>query len=160
MRVTTYNTRLTENRQITLIKEDCSNYPGIANKFNQSDLVAQFATEYLEMDKLTEEYMYMMCLNSKLALTSVFRISHGNVNTTITSPREIFQKALLANAVYIILMHNHPSGDPTPSDSDLRTTKNLADIGELLDVILLDHIIIASNGYYSTFDHEKAESRK
>ena len=65
----------------------------------------------------------MICMNNKLHMTSVFEISHGNVNSSIIGTREILQKALLANAVSIILMHNHPSGDPTPSNEDTEVTK-------------------------------------
>ena len=81
-------------------------------------------------------------MNNKLSLTSVFELSHGNVNSSILSVRETLQKALLANAVSIVVMHNHPSGDPTPSKEDIDVTKRLEEAGKLVGVQLLDHIII------------------
>lgn len=101
------------------------------------------------MHEQTEEYMYMLCFNNKMILTGVFEISHGNVNSSIVCPREVFQKALLANAVGIIMIHNHPSGDPTPSKEDIKVTKRLEDSGDILGVQLLDHLIIGRPSYYS-----------
>ena len=89
-----------------------------------------------------EEYMYMICMNTKNKIIGVFEISHGSVNSSIVSPREVFQKALLANAVSIIVMHNHPSGDPTPSREDVEVTKRLVEAGKIVGVEVLDHIII------------------
>ena len=88
-------------------------------------------------------------MNTKLEMTSVFELSHGNVNSSIVSVREMFQKALLANAVSIILMHNHPSGDSTPSREDIQVTKRAKDAGDLLGVQVLDHIVIGRPGYSS-----------
>lgn len=89
--------------------------------------------------------MYMVCLNTKLHMTSVFEISHGNVNSSVVSPREVFQKALLANAVSIILMHNHPSGDTKPSREDIEVTKRLVEAGKIVGVQVLDHLIIGDD---------------
>ena len=78
--------------------------------------------DYIRIHENAEEYMHMLCLNTKNRVIGVFEISHGTVNASIVGTREIFQKALLANAVSIILMHNHPSGDPTPSREDIKDT--------------------------------------
>ena len=67
----------------------------------------------------------------------------------ITSPREIFIEALKKEAVYIVMLHNHPSGDPTPSEQDLITTKRVEEIGQLLGIQLIDHIIIGNHKYIS-----------
>lgn len=101
------------------------------------------------MQEAPEEYMYMLCMNTKLEMTSVFEISHGNVNSSIVGTREVFQKALLANAVSIALIHNHPSGDPTPSREDVEVTKRLVEAGKIVGVQVLDHIIIGRPGYTS-----------
>lgn len=93
--------------------------------------------------------MYMVCMNTKLYMTGIFEISHGNVNSSIVGVREVFQKALLANAVSIIFIHNHPSGDPKPSREDIAITKKLVDAGDLLGVQVLDHIVIGRPGYVS-----------
>lgn len=116
---------------------------------NGPEKVVRLAKEFLHLDDQTEEYLYMICMNSKLELTSVFEISHGNVNSSIIGAREIFQKALLANAVSIILMHNHPSGDSTPSREDIGVTKRIVEAGRVVGVELVDHIIIGRHMFTS-----------
>ena len=86
------------------------------------------------------------------AKTRVIRdkvISKGTVDTSLITPREIFAEALLANAVSVILMHNHPSGDPSPSDADILFTARVQEAGNLINIHLLDHIIIGDNSYMS-----------
>ena len=94
----------------------------------------------------------MFCLNTKLHMTSVFKVSHGNVNSSIFSVREILQKALLANAVNIVMMHNHPSGDPTPSRQDVTMTEKLKESGGIVGIGVLDHLIIGRGRYTSLKD--------
>ena len=76
-------------------------------------------------------------------------ISKGTVNMSLVSPRELFVEALQKNAVYIILLHNHPSGDPSPSREDILVTKRVQMGGQILGIELLDHIIIGDNCYVS-----------
>lgn len=73
----------------------------------------------------------------------------GTLNTSIVHPREVFKSALLDNAAGIIVMHNHPSGIPTPSSCDDETTKSLLESGSIIGIPLLDHIIVGNNSYYS-----------
>lgn len=73
----------------------------------------------------------------------------GTVNATLVSPRELFLEALKKNAVSIILLHNHPSGDPTPSQEDILLTQRVRKAGNLIGIELLDHIIIGDNRYIS-----------
>ena len=87
----------------------------------------------------------MLCLNSKNRVIGVFEISHGNVNSSLIGAREIFQKALLANSVQIILVHNHPSGDTTPSKEDIFVTQKFKELGEFIGVPLVDHIIVGDS---------------
>lgn len=142
MRITKYKTTLAEDGKAVLEKELSVNYPELDRKMNGPEKVVRLAKEFLHLDDQTEEYLYMICMNSKLELTSVFEISHGNVNSSIIGAREIFQKALLANAVSIILMHNHPSGDSTPSREDIEVTKRIVEAGRVVGIELVDHIII------------------
>jgi DNA repair protein RadC len=76
-------------------------------------------------------------------------ISEGTVNTSIMPTREVFVHAIKEEAVNIILLHNHPSGDPTPSAEDIRVTKKLTEAGNLIGISLMDHIIIGDNRYIS-----------
>ena len=93
--------------------------------------------------------MKLLLLNTKTTLIGETIISKGTVNAAIISPRELFIEALQKGAVSIILLHNHPSGDPTPSKEDIIITKQIQGAGELLGVNLLDHIIIGNNCYVS-----------
>ena len=149
MRVVKYKTKLTESQKVVLEKEVAVNCPQVDRKMNSPEKIVGLAKYFLKMQEAPEEYMYMICMNTKLEMTSVFEISHGNVNSSIVGAREVFQKALLANAVSIALIHNHPSGDPTPSREDIEVTKRLIEAGKIVGIQVLDHIIIGRPGYTS-----------
>ena len=103
----------------------------------------------LHMDELAEEHCYMIALNSSCKILGMFLLSKGTVSESLLSPREVFLRAALIGAVQIILCHNHPSGNPVPSECDMELTKRLKDCGELLNICLADHIIIGHNSYLS-----------
>lgn len=90
----------------------------------------------------------MIATDTKQKVLGVFEISHGTVNTSLISPREVFIRALLCGADYIILVHNHPSGNSHPSMEDKKVTERIKECGELMNIKLLDHIIIGDD-YYS-----------
>lgn len=96
-----------------------------------------------------KECFMMLSLDSKGALISESLISIGTVNASLASPREVFVEAVNKRAVSIILVHNHPSGNPKPSKNDLVVTRKMKDAGELLGIKLIDHIIIGDNSYVS-----------
>ena len=93
--------------------------------------------------------MKLLMLNSKAKLIGESDVSKGTVNASVITPRELFIEALQRNAVSIVIMHNHPSGDPTPSREDLLTTKRIMEAGLLIGIELLDHIVIGNNCYVS-----------
>jgi len=108
------------------------------------------ANHYMEdLRFLKTEHLIMVMLNTKYMFIGDKILSIGTVNASIASPREAFISALQKDAVYIVLIHNHPSGDPTPSDEDINTTKRMSKAGKLLGINLLDHIIIGDNEYKS-----------
>ena len=121
--------------------------------FNSPENVYKLATKTLNLLEAAEEYVYLITLNNKNKLTGLFEVSHGTVNSSILSPREIYIRALLLGATNIIIFHNHPSGDPEPSKEDIRATKRLKAAGELLGVELIDHIIVGN--YYYSFREEQ-----
>ena len=96
-----------------------------------------------------QEEMKLLMLNTKTKLIGEKDISKGTVNASLISPRELFIEALECNAVSIILLHNHPSGDPKPSESDILLTKRVKQAGDIIGIELLDHIIIGNNCYIS-----------
>lgn len=142
VRMIKYRTRLTENKRVVLEKEVSTNCPDLSYAIKSPDDVVSIGKEFMRIHEEPEEYMYMICMNTKNKVIGVFEISHGSVNSSIVTPREVFQKALLANAVSIIVVHNHPSGDPTPSREDIEVTKRLVEAGKVVGVEVLDHIII------------------
>lgn len=142
VRMIKYRTRLTENKRVVLEKEVSTNCPDLSYAIKSPYDAATIGKEFMRIHEEPEEYMYMICMNTKNKVIGVFEISHGSVNSSIVNPREVFQKALLANAVSIIVMHNHPSGDPTPSREDIEVTKRLVEAGKVVGVEVLDHIII------------------
>ena len=93
--------------------------------------------------------MKLLMLNSKAKLLGETNISKGTVNASLITPRELFIEALQKNAVSIIILHNHPSGDPMPSREDILVTQRIREGGSLLGIELLDHIIIGDNCYVS-----------
>lgn len=108
------------------------------------------ARYYMEdMRHSRQETMKLLLLNTKTRLIGECNISKGTVNSAIISPRELFVEALQKNAVSIILLHNHPSGDPTPSNEDVLITKRIREAGMLIGIELLDHIVIGNNCYIS-----------
>lgn len=149
MRVTKYRTKLSVDKKVVLEKEVSVNYPEIDRFMNSPEKIVKLAKDYLRIHENAEEYLYMFCMNTKLRLIGVFELSHGSVNSSIFSVREIFQKALLANAVSVIFVHNHPSGNCKPSIEDIRSTERAIKAGEIVGVDVLDHIIIGDNSYCS-----------
>lgn len=144
-RMTKYTTKLTENKRVVLEKEISMNCPTLSYAIKSPDDAATIGKEFMRIHEEPEEYMYMICMNMKNKVIGVFEISHGTVNASLVTPREVFQKALLANAVSIILMHNHPSGDCTPSRQDIEITKRLSEAGRVVGVDVLDHIIVGDS---------------
>ncbi|HEY1052933.1 MAG TPA: DNA repair protein RadC [Prosthecobacter sp.] len=97
-----------------------------------------------EMQALNYESVRLILLTTKLTLMRMDELFRGSLNECSASPRELLRKALVHNAFAIILLHNHPSGDPTPSDADRRITRRLRDAAATMDIPLQDHIIIGS----------------
>lgn len=95
------------------------------------------------------EVAILLCLTAQHELLSFHRLSRGGLTATIVEAREVFKVALLANAAAVIVGHNHPSGDPKPSDEDLAVTFRLVTAGQVIGVTLLDHIIIAGDQHVS-----------
>ena len=115
--------------------------------FEVPSTIAEYYKE--EMRHQKQEHMKLLMLDTKSKLIGEQNISKGTVNAALITPRELFIEALAYGAVYIILLHNHPSGDPTPSKSDILLTKRVKEAGELIGIQLLDHIIIGNNCYIS-----------
>jgi DNA repair protein RadC len=105
-----------------------------------------------EMVNSDREIFLSIMLTVRNELIGVETVSIGSVTASIITPREVFKSAILANAVSVILCHNHPSGDLTPSREDISVTKKLIETGELLGIKVLDHLIVTHKGFKSLRD--------
>lgn len=115
--------------------------------FNDPAVISGFFME--DMRHKEQEELHLMMLNTKNILIKESLIFRGTVNASMASPREVFMEALRYHAVHVVLVHNHPSGDPTPSREDAELTGRMRDVGVLLGIPLIDHIIIGDNTYFS-----------
>lgn len=97
-----------------------------------------------EMRTLHKESLRVLLLDTRYNLVRMEEVSRGSVNESIAHPRDVFRAAVIASAFAVIVVHNHPSGDPSPSQADHSLTRRLADAAELLQIKLLDHIIIGA----------------
>ncbi len=95
------------------------------------------------------EVFAVLLLNAHHEMMRRVTVSVGSLNASIVHPREVFKPAVLASAAAIILVHNHPSSDPEPSEEDLSITRRLVEVGELLGISVLDHVIVAKRGTVS-----------
>ena len=101
------------------------------------------------MSELAYERFVALALSSKNHVIAVLPVSSGSLNASIVHPMELFQRAILANSAALIVAHNHPSGDPSPSPEDIALTRKLVEAGELLDIPILDHVILGYGRYVS-----------
>jgi DNA repair protein RadC len=102
--------------------------------------VVDFLRETIRLNKV--EYFQALLLNTRKRLIRIEEISRGLLDTLLVHPREVFRAAIAANAAAVLLVHNHPSGDPTPSEADIKATRDLIRAGQLLKIEVVDHIII------------------
>jgi DNA repair protein RadC len=107
-----------------------------------------------EMAVLDQEHLRVLLLNTRNEVLSIQEIYIGNVNSSVVRPAEVLRPAVRDNAPSVIVVHNHPSGDPTPSPEDVSITKELLAAGKLLGVELLDHLVIGSGGRYVSLNEK------
>ncbi len=100
-----------------------------------------------------KECFFTLFLDSRSRLIGQAEVSVGCLDTTLAHPREVFEKAIRAGAAAIVVVHNHPSGDPSPSDDDVRLTRRLSEAAKILGIRLLDHVIVTRDSFYSFRGH-------
>lgn len=109
---------------------------------------ADIASRFIGRDD--REVFFVMCLNTKNHVVAVYRCHIGSLNASIVHPREVFKSAILNNAASVIVAHQHPSGDITPSMEDINVTKRLAEAGKLLGIEVLDHLVVNNEGKFTS----------
>ena len=112
------------------------------------------AAQLTDMRDLKKEHFVVLYLNAKNQLVHKETISMGTLNANLVHPREVFEPALKYSAAQIIAAHNHPSGDPKPSEDDLELTKRLVEAGKMMGIEIMDHVIVSKNSHFS-FKEEK-----
>lgn len=97
-----------------------------------------------------KEHFWALALNTKNQLLKVIEVSVGSLNASIVHPRELFKDAVRASAASIVVVHNHPSGDPTPSGADIQLTRRLVRAGDVLGIEVLDHVVVGDGGCHAS----------
>ncbi|OAM90402.1 JAB domain-containing protein [Termitidicoccus mucosus] len=128
---------------------------GNVEAINTPDQIVEYIKDAFEKNPC-QEGLWVICLDRKNKPISRTMITLGTLTCSLAHPREIFKIAILASAASIVLSHNHPSGDPTPSGADIRLTRQLQEAAKIMEIELLDHIIVGTSeddpqhvGYYS-----------
>ena len=104
------------------------------------------------MMHLKKECFWVVLLNGKNRFLKLVRVSEGSLTASLVHPREVFSPAILEAAAGLLCVHNHPSGDPAPSPEDLQITRRLVEVGRLIGIRVLDHVIVGENEYFSFAD--------
>lgn len=122
---------------------EANSYPRLSN--------AQHVYRYLGslFAELDREHFKVACLDTKHRIIGVHTVAIGSLSVAIVHPREVFKIAVLLSAAALVLIHNHPSGDPSPSSEDLELTQRLIRAGETLGITIIDHVIIGDEKFYS-----------
>ena len=119
---------------------------------NEESLLSPQGIYYRMKDKmmfLKQEHFVILCLNSKNKVIKEKTIFVGSLNMSVVTPREVFREAISVNSAKLVLCHNHPSGDAYPSEEDLYLTNQFNELGEMMSIQIVDHIIIGWNEYFS-----------
>lgn len=130
---------------LQLVRDRSVQY-GTSSVSKPDEVCTLFSRAYGEPDR---ELFVIVSLDTRNKPTTISMISQGTINSSLVHPREVFKTALLANAASIVLIHNHPSGDSSPSPEDLTITRRLVRAGQLLGVEVVDHVIIGDGNYTS-----------
>jgi len=132
----------------------------IGKKIQLKSSKAVYDYLFQSMQKNEKEIFKVLFLDAKNRIINTEDLFEGTLNSSIVYPREIMKKAINYNAVSLIFVHNHPSGNPEPSQSDKDITKNLVNAGKVMQIKILDHIIIGDNRYFSFADEGLIEEYK
>lgn len=131
--------------KISLSSDECMCSP---------ESIARFAVNHLGVNMLAEEYVYVLSFSTRLDIMGVFELSHGNIVSSVVDPRQVITRILISGAHSFCLLHNHPSGNPFPSNDDIKVTDAVENAAKLSNVNFLDHIIVGDGSYYSFMEKD------
>ena len=141
MRITKANVALDSNKHPILVKEQVKNYTAESN-FSDPEIIVKAMNDMFGASDAAEEYVWLLAMDVKCHVLAVFELSHGTVDCSHAGIREAMIRLLLTGASCFVLLHNHPSGDVSPSRADLQAIKRLADAAGIMCIKFLDHIIV------------------
>lgn len=145
MIVKKYNIELTKNHHPFMVEDE--SYFMDDKYLNAPEKIVGLLNNWFHLWKRAEEYVYMIAMSSQCEVLGVFELSHGSANASILQPREVFLRALLCGAVCYVIVHNHPSGCPMPSEEDRKRYENLMKISEIMGIPMLDFLIVGDDFY-------------
>lgn len=129
----------------------------VADSPIQADLPTDSASKVIpfvqDIRRSDREHLIALILNTRSMVVAIDRVSVGTLSASLVHPREVFKPAILMNGAAVIVVHNHPSGDCSPSAEDKDATNRLLKAGQLLGIPLLDHIVVSAEGFYSFKEH-------
>lgn len=148
-----YSLRFNENKLPYLYKETSVDYME-ESRMQTPKAIVDMVNNCFDLKHLVEEHVIMIALNAQKHIIGLFNTSHGSLISADCSPNNIIKRALLCSAATIIVAHNHPSGDVTPSFDDIQASHLLQEAGALIGIKLDDFIIIGENEYFSFYEEK------
>lgn len=137
---------------ITILREVTGEKNNTTNQIrNPSDILPFFK----QVRKRNKEQFWALILNGAHEVIKTSKVSEGLVNKSIAHPREIYREAIKQNAVAVVIVHNHPSGNTDPSDQDREITHRVKEAGDVIGIQMLDHLVLTKNGYYSFLERNE-----
>lgn len=134
---------------LEIVKEDNAEYEG---KISTRECAYQKFLEVFRLDKKAEEHLVMFGLNTRNDIIAAFLVSKGTINSASVNITDIIKRVIICNCKRMIMAHNHPSGDITPSKYDIDMTRNVKKVSNLMGIDFIDHLIIGDNCYQSIID--------
>lgn len=155
MRITKYQVRMDKEKHPVLVKDCATNYA--ADQMNSAAKIVKMCNTVFGLKDMAEEHVYVIAMTAKCRVVGVFELSHGTVQQTVLASRELFMRLLLVGAACYVIVHNHPSGDPTPSNTDINATRKLREASKIMEINFEDHIILGGEGIYCSIRDEYGE---
>lgn len=152
MSIKTYRLELDSNRHPVLINENEVKYS--VEPIDEPSKIVELCNKMVRLRYLAEEHLVLIAVDTRGYILGLFKVSQGTVNSSMCNPREIYVRALMVGASAIFLLHNHPSGDCTPSKYDIECAKKLSEVGNIMGIKLNDFIIVGKDSFFSAKSNE------
>lgn len=143
------NTDYIREYKMTMTAREVGTYDAGEYQITSPSSVTKLMEDMYDLPLATEEYMILITVNTKYVIDGVFSISHGTTSASLVHPSDIFKRVWMNNSTGFVLVHNHPSGNPTPSPQDDQVTERIKSASDIMGVNFLDHIIIGRMSQYS-----------